>query len=268
MKNSFLTLLMLSSMAMGATLTYNQYEEAGLKNGLVSAWSFDSGNADNASSLTWNGTFAESDKGTGYVGSVSDTRYVPYADNTSITSSFTSKSFTLSLDLVSYETNFKWKNIFTLYAGDGINEGNSLVLTKIDDTFAIYSYGFGDSSAGNMSEAVTFNSDSTPINFTVTYDGTNLVTYINGELSMTTEVSSSTGLQGVHFGSGVNETRPIDSDYRGTNYAELDNIALWNTALTANQVKMIATGEIIPEPATATLSLLALSGLAMRRRRK
>ena len=46
--------------------------------------------------------------------------------------------------------------------------------------------------------------------------------------------------------------------------AEIDNVLFYQRALTATEVK----GLVIPEPTTATLSLLALAGLAARRRRK
>lgn len=260
MKKTIITILMLGSMAMGATLTYSQYEDAGLKDELVAAWSFDSGSAADTSTTLWSGEFVTTSSGTGKIGRIDDVRNIVSTTGDDLTNS----AFTLSLDLVSYSSTHKWKNIFTLYAGN--NSG--LVLTRTDnDAYSIYSYGFGGTQ-DFMSEIVGFGTSTEPINFTVTYDGTNLVTYINGSESMTTEASLTDGLTGVYFGAGVNGERPIDSGYSGTHYAELDNIALWNKALTAEQVKMVATGQIVPEPATATLSLLALCGLAVRRRRK
>ena len=44
----------------------------------------------------------------------------------------------------------------------------------------------------------------------------------------------------------------------------IDNLYVWNRALGTTEVKAL----VVPEPATATLSLLALCGLAARRRRK
>lgn len=56
----------------------------------------------------------------------------------------------------------------------------------------------------------------------------------------------------------------------------IDNLAIYDGALTTKQLATVTKYEMtnqtvmqtIPEPATATLSLLALAGLAMRRRRK
>ena len=45
---------------------------------------------------------------------------------------------------------------------------------------------------------------------------------------------------------------------------DFDNITFWNKALSDSEV----SGLVIPEPTTATLSLLALAGLAARRHRK
>ena len=55
-------------------------------------------------------------------------------------------------------------------------------------------------------------------------------------------------------GATLSEGETVDSD----------NITFWNKALSDSEV----SGLVIPEPTTATLSLLALAGLAARRRRK
>lgn len=46
-----------------------------------------------------------------------------------------------------------------------------------------------------------------------------------------------------------------------------ENVVVWNRALDAVEVQSLVV-RAVPEPATATLSLLALAGLAARRRRK
>ncbi len=50
--------------------------------------------------------------------------------------------------------------------------------------------------------------------------------------------------------------------------ADMDDIGIWNRALTTEEAQSLSVTWSIPEPATATLSLLALAGLAVRRRRK
>ncbi len=78
------------------------------------------------------------------------------------------------------------------------------------------------------------------------------------------------------------ETNTVDFQlaavkYRGgtTSFAEFDDLAFWNRALNEEEVAFLAAGnlangntKLVPEPTTATLSLLALAGLAARRRRK
>ena len=47
----------------------------------------------------------------------------------------------------------------------------------------------------------------------------------------------------------------------------VESVAMYNTYISADDAKAIGT-KLVPEPTTATLSLLALAGLATRRRRK
>lgn len=48
----------------------------------------------------------------------------------------------------------------------------------------------------------------------------------------------------------------------------VDAYTVYSDYLTVDQVKALSAARVVPEPTTATLSLLALAGLAMRRRRK
>ena len=68
--------------------------------------------------------------------------------------------------------------------------------------------------------------------------------------------SSNTTLASIYVNSGYIEALQIETEWKG------DNIV--NTNVAFNNV----ASKYIPEPATATLSLLALAGLAARRRRK
>ena len=52
------------------------------------------------------------------------------------------------------------------------------------------------------------------------------------------------------------------------NSALVDSFTLYSDKMTFDQVKELSVSRLIPEPTTATLSLLALAGLAARRRRK
>ena len=68
--------------------------------------------------------------------------------------------------------------------------------------------------------------------------------------------SSNTSLASIYVNSGYVEALQFETEWKG------DNIVNTNVAFNAEAM------QVIPEPATATLSLLALAGLAARRRRK
>ena len=88
-------------------------------------------------------------------------------------------------------------------------------------------------------------------------------TYID-QLNMTTLSPAGwcgRNLDGFQFGAAF---RNIGTTTTIQGSAEIDNVLFYKRAFTATEVK----GLVIPEPTTATLSLLALCGLAARRRRK
>lgn len=68
--------------------------------------------------------------------------------------------------------------------------------------------------------------------------------------------SSNTSLASIYVNSGYVEALQFETEWKG------DNIVNTNVAFNAEAM------QVIPEPATATLSLLTLAGLAARRRRK
>ena len=72
----------------------------------------------------------------------------------------------------------------------------------------------------------------------------------------TLKSSGNTSLTSIYVNSGYVEALQFETEWKG------DNIVNTNVAFNAEAM------QVIPEPATATLSLLALAGLAARRRRK
>ena len=87
--------------------------------------------------------------------------------------------------------------------------------------------------------------------------------YVNGEsvgtLNLTDKASVAT-TAGLGVGSG-------GGSRQGLWDGQMADFKLFNSALTADQVAAYGAPVAIPEPATATLSLLALAGLCARRRR-
>lgn len=94
--------------------------------------------------------------------------------------------------------------------------------------------------------------------FTLTLDSTRFAAYLNGKL-----VASATG----NFDSYA-YTKMAFGSWAGTSgYGRLSesihSLAIYDGAMTAAEVS-----QLVPEPATAALGLLAFAGLAARRRRK
>ena len=111
----------------------------------------------------------------------------------------------------------------------------------------------------------------TPVTVTLTILGNEVSMYQNGVLfqsgtfnltktnnSVTTEIDYTKDVVGLFsLGSWAG------SSLNGRMTADVYNLAIYNGALSAEEV-----AKLVPEPTTATLSLLALCGLAARRRRK
>lgn len=86
--------------------------------------------------------------------------------------------------------------------------------------------------------------------------------YIDGEHVGTSSTANATNI------TGDNAINNMQFGHFGTSSSSastnIDNILVYGRALSAKEVKALT----VPEPAAATLSLLALAGLAARRRRK
>ena len=99
--------------------------------------------------------------------------------------------------------------------------------------------------------------------FTMTSSASGVAMYINGTQVMSNVKTLNAGtLNFFQLGCNLN----------GTNVADMktDDFALWNRALTQEEITFIASNpasKAIPEPATASLSLLGLMALMARRRR-
>ena len=124
-----------------------------------------------------------------------------------------------------------------------------------DATVSAYSCDLGLTAAESTTSVTTYTmvSNADDKTFTIYKNGT--------QIDQWTNWNTDTGLialqlGGRYGGGGYSLT--------GNETVEFDNVTIWDKALTAAEVGSI----IIPEPTTATLSLLALAGLAARRRRK
>lgn len=123
---------------------------------------------------------------------------------------------------------------------------------------------------GGLSKPVDANSNlvaptgATPITITLTIKDSEVNYYVNGDSIGTSTLTTSTTdltaetITTLSLGSWVGSTNNSRSS------AKFYDLAVYSGAMTATEVKALT----VPEPTTATLSLLALAGLAARRRRK
>ena len=129
---------------------------------------------------------------------------------------------------------------------DGSTFGNA--------TVSAYSCDLGLTSAESTTSVTTYTlvSNNDAKTFTI---------YKNGnQIGQWTNWNTDTGLTGLQLGGRFGGGNKIT----GNETVDFDNVTVWNKALDATEVSAL----IVPEPTTATLSLLALVGLAARRRRK
>lgn len=171
-----------------------------------------------------------------------------------------SGSFTVSFDLKNLSsTGNAWKDVFSLYSNGTVSgESNSMVL-EFNEAGELYFYnkGFGGQTGGNINTGVTWTDlqQDTWNNFSIVSDlsSQTLSVYVNGALAgtITGWNPSSPALTGSQFGSSFGEVRPMN----GT--MDINNIKFYDGVVLP-----------VPEAATASLSLLGLAALMMRRRRR
>ena len=95
---------------------------------------------------------------------------------------------------------------------------------------------------------------------TVTVGGQDFV----GTLTLGANSASDTGVITMNYTLAANSTETLTLNVQRTG----DNAQTGFAAITAGSLSYEKVNDVIPEPTTATLSLLALAGLAARRRRK
>ncbi len=227
-----------------------------LKEDLVLAYSFDTaGSADYINTgLTVDGNFTVSDLAGTCTGSAPVT----------ITGLNLDSGFTFSFQLVGATgMNPSGGAAYVALYSDASKSGR-------DDCFYINgnnrsNFGLGDMAWGDDNAAWNWaydnqlsQADAVGSVFTLTWDAASKTAtfYVDGE-SVASFASGSGALEKITFATAAGQNNGGSVTY--------DNIALWERTFTADEVKALS---VIPEPTTAALSLLALAGLAARRRRK
>ncbi len=182
--------------------------------------------------------------------------------------------FTFSFKLVDFDS-ANWNDALALYTnGRTSGTNNSLQLQKnASGELMIYTDNFtgsnvgGDDSNINLGKIDSLEGKQITLTLSATKTETgttrSLTAYVDGialadtiTFTYAEGATPSTALTGFQFGAAFGGERVSNS-------VTVDNIGVWNRALSAEEVASLP----IPEPTTATLSLLALAGLAARRRR-
>ncbi len=173
------------------------------------------------------------------------------SDNSGIDGLNFTDGFTLAVHL-NYADEKNWKDALTLK----IDDTTFRIEMNADNKWVVYGGGaIGLSDDTVLADNIAHNDWH---HLGLTFQGDAMEVYLDGVLETSLNLSTTTN-------SVVQQIRGSGSGHSG--YVYMDNFAVYDGVLTANDMKYLSTHNI-PEPATATLSLLALAGLAARRRRK
>ena len=262
MKKTLIALMALAGVAMADSIGYNSMTES-QKEGVVLAWDFSSGSGSTVAGSGVTNNFVLNEDGYAVING----NGCPWTN--SLTSSFANGNFTLSFDVNGFKAN-NWQTLVALYSVGGHGDGKSLQigvtptgeLSLFNEVGGAAGFASIDT-AGNLGTGL-FSGFTGASTITIVSDMTDTKTlslYVDGEFTAShANWTASTnqalmGLQiGATFGGG-----------RGFPEATISDITLWNKALSTSEIQGLM---VVPEPTTATLSLLALAGLAARRRRK
>ena len=152
----------------------------------------------------------------------------------------------------------------------GSPAGLSVIVQQVNST-AVLSFGNGKS---NLNDTPTLNYSTTDVLTFAFYEDTAYIgnkttgDYITYDLTGTTLTTSMTSGTSRAWANGNPGITPVSS----ASIANLESLVI-PEGESLDMVTLVTTGvaqnmQLVPEPTTATLSLLALAGLAARRRRK
>lgn len=240
--------------------------------GLLYYWDFSTSSdpVKSVAGTTWNNLFAYNAAG---YGSFSTDEERTSCANLSV-ANIAANSFTISFDFADLAVgNYNYRTLLSVYTDNGSVASHALTIrTTNQDALGILigkenTAVMKDASFGGASKSVSGQIAEDVIGvpawrtITITSDGTNVRAYADGELTLTLDLDTSGEklLTGIRFGDRLG-TAPVSSN---PEFCAIDDIAIWNRALSAEEV-----ASLIPEPSASGLlaGTLALAFCAARRR--
>ena len=268
MKKTIIALMSLGSTVFGATVgSVDTTDES-----LLSYFDFSNGNSPTAGSLSgWSESMTW----------VADGEYATTSQQTCMYNTglnfkmVETGGFTVSFDIKDVT---KDGTIFSLLNTNSMTNSNGWKALKVDiannEESGVYSL---TSTVGTKSFTAELGSlnDWTTVTLVVDVESTsypdesaNINVYVDGTLAAKTD--SPWGLGNFLREQICNTQFGYYGNSGNNGLASYDNVLIYSRALSESEVKSLTTvaAPAVPEPTTATLSLLALAGLAARRRRK
>ena len=258
-----------TSFVNAASLSYSDYSDAQKQN-LLTAWSFSSSSSPDVDSLSFGDASGFTYNNSGY-GVIDNQTGTPWKTGAT---QFSDGNFTISLD-VNYIGTYNWEAILDLSSTGSNGDAGTIQLSmnKNSKELMLCSGVGGASTYGGTAKGEDLGTVlyvETTLNWatvTIVSDATKnaLTLYVNGNTkgtwsgdAWTAAEGQSLALKGIQIGAVLGGSRKIDD-------VQIDNIAIWNRALSGDEV-----ASLIPEPSAFGLisGVGALALVASRRRRK
>lgn len=148
---------------------------------------------------------------------------------------------------------------------NGVSVNGPIIYNTPDNIWSFWGGNNGPPGAWNALNAVTGTTEGTWQHIAITYDAgtTSRVLYIDGESAATSDVGISANLlRDLHIGSGQDD---------GNNFfwaGQLDDVGIWDEALTQGQVQSVMRGGIASIPEPSVFGLFGIGGLLLIVRRR
>ena len=221
-------------------------------NGLVGWWPF-SGNGNDISGNGNNGIINGPTLTTDRFG-VADNAYnfITASDNISVnnaTPSFNNTQITVSL-WIKLPLQYNWSTLSLLKNGVSYTNGFNLNIDQNDSAYGTNNYSVSFL-IGNGSN-VSFISNQTElgnwVNLVSCYDGANIKIYLNGTLKATQNFSQSMNIPNNNLTIGIWDNQSLPT----VKNRQIDDIGIWNRALTQTEITALYTSTLSSETFTKT----------------